>query len=349
MRLFRSAGAVLACLCLLCCLWVPSQAEVQRYTANFSDVFDTVSQLVIYSDSQEDATALAQKAYSLLRYYHQLFDIYNDHPKVVGVYELNQRAADSPVQVEQELFDLLVFAKEMYTLTNGNMNIAMGSVLRIWHHYREQGLQAPQAAQLPPIHILEEAAPHTSLDQVILDETNRSVFFADPLLKLDLGAIAKGYAVERVADALAADGATGVLLSIGGNVRAIGLRPDGTAFTVGVQNPDLEAAQQNLRIVGLSDASLVTSGSYQRFYTVNGTNYHHIIDQDTLMPAQHVWAVSVITEDSGVADALSTALFNMPLEEGLALVAGLPQVEALWVKHDGSVVVSDGFSSLEVN
>ena len=90
----------------------------------------------------------------------------------------------------------------------------------------------------------------------------------------------------------------------------------------------------------------MTSGSYQRYYTVNGKQYHHIIDPATLMPATHVWAVSVVTKDSGLADALSTALFNLPLEDGKSLIESLPGTEALWVNWDGSMVMSEGLPSL---
>lgn len=334
--------------CVLLLTSCAASAETQRYTASFLDVFDTASQLVIYADSQEEANRLAQLIYSELLRYHKLFDQYNDWPQVTGVYEVNQKAAAEPVTVEAELFDLLRFAKEMAVLTDGKTNIAMGSVLKLWHQAREDGLNHPESAYLPDEDALKQAAQHTNPDDLVLDEEKGTVCFADPALQLDLGAIAKGYAVEQVAKMLEADGVNGVLLSIGGNVRAIGVRPDGTAFPVGVQNPDLQSEQNHIAIISLKNASLVTSGSYQRFYTVNGQQYHHIIDPATLMPARHLWAVSVVTKDSGLADALSTALFNLPVGEGQQLIAAIPEAEALWVLLDGTLVASDGFQSLMI-
>ena len=337
-------------ICLLLCAWLlcgcATAAHAQRYTASFVDVFDTASQLVIYADTQEEANRLAQWIYGELLRYHKLFDQYNDWPDVVGIYEVNEKAAAAPVAVEPELFALLTFAKEMYTLTCEKTNIAMGSVLRLWHQAREDGLNHPEAAYLPEMSALQEAARHINPEHLILDETTQTVVFADPAMKLDVGAIAKGYAVEQVAQQLEAEGISSVLLSIGGNVRAIGVRPDGTAFPVGVQNPDLAAENNHIAILNLTNASLVTSGSYQRYYTVNGKQYHHIIDPVTLMPATHVWAVSVVTKDSGLADALSTALFNLPLEDGKSLIESLPGTEALWVNWDGSMVMSEGLPSL---
>ncbi|MEG0996289.1 MAG: FAD:protein FMN transferase, partial [Clostridia bacterium] len=141
-------------------------------------------------------------------------------------------------------------------------------------------------------------------------------------------------------------GVTNALLSIGGNVRTIGTHADGTDFRVAVENPDKHAENQTLLTLNLHDLSLVTSGSYQRYYTVAGKAYHHIIDPDTLMPSAYFWAVSVITQDSGLADALSTALYNLPIEKGKALIDGLDGVEVLWVANDGTLIESDGFSAL---
>lgn len=323
-------------------------AAAQRYTASFIDVFDTASQLVIYTDDQADANRLAQQIHAELLYYHQLFDQYNHTPGVNSVYVLNRQAAKAPVKVETPLFRLLSLGKAMYAKTGGKVNIAMGSVLSLWHEAREHGLEHPESAYLPDMEALRQAAQHTDPDHILLDEENMTVFFTDPELKLDLGAVAKGYAVERVADTLAAQGATGIVLSIGGNVRTLGTRPDGGIFGIGVQNPDLTSDIQHIAVLGLENASLVTSGSYQRYYTVDGKEYHHIIDPDTLMPSEYAWAVSVVTEDSGLADALSTALFAMSIEDGKALLTQYPGTEALWVEKNGNIVYSDGLEQLLV-
>ncbi len=335
--------AMLLCLVLLLGC---TTAAAQRFTASFLDVFDTASQLIIYTDHQEEANRLAQQIHSELLYYHQLFDQYNDTPGINSVYTLNRQAAIAPVKVDAPLFRLLSLGKAMYTKTGGKVNIAMGSVLSLWHDAREKGLESPGSAALPDMEMLRQAVLHTNPECIILDEQKQTVFFSDPELKLDLGAVAKGYAVERVADTLAAQNATGIVLSIGGNVRTLGTRPDGSLFSIGVQNPDLTSELQHIAVLGLENASLVTSGSYQRYFTVDGRQYHHIIDPDTLMPADYVWAVSVVTEDSGLADALSTALFTMSVEDGKTLLAAYPGTEALWVHKDGTIVYSDGLPEL---
>ena len=315
----------------------------QEYTVYWFDVFDTVTRVVGYAPSQEEWTRQMDALHQDLVSYHQLFDIYNSYEGVTSLKDVNEQAASRPVPVDERTFEMLSLAKEMYTVTNGKLNIAMGDVLSLWHDYREEGLADPDSARLPPQEDLEAAAQHGNIQDLILDEENHTVYFADPQLQLDVGSVGKGYAVEQAARAAEARGGKSLFISVGGNLRAIGHRADGRDWTGGVQNPwDLEAT---LCSVSVQDGeSLVTSGDYQRYYTVDGKRYCHLIDPDTLYPAETFDGVSVLCADSGLADCLSTGLFCMSLEEGQALVESLDGVEACWQLADGSVVYSDGFS-----
>ena len=142
-----------------------------------------------------------------------------------------------------------------------------------------------------------------------------------------------------------------MLLSVGGNVRAIGdkISDDGghTPWAVGVQNPDLNADDQSVVVLDIKDKSLVTSGIYERYYTVDGKNYHHIINPDTLFPEHDYLSVSIVTKDSGVGDALSTAVFNMDLEAGKKFIEDYEGVEAMWILPDMSLVYSSGFEAMK--
>ena len=131
----------------------------------------------------------------------------------------------------------------------------------------------------------------------------------------------------------------------GGNVETIGTKADGTPWRVGVQNPDPDTAQSYLHVVNLNDSCLVTSGTYQRYYEVDGVRYHHIINPDTLMPWDTYDSVSILCDDSARADALSTAVFNMDPEAGLGFVEAQEDVEALWVFPDGTEMQSSGFQA----
>lgn len=321
-------------------------SDLVRYQTSFFDVFDTYSEVTVYAATETLAQAEADKAHAALVEYHQLYDIYNDYEGLANLKTVNDQAGAAPVAVDERIIGLLTYAKEMEQKTNGRMNIAMGSVLSIWHDYRTAGLADPESAALPSLAELQAAAEHTNIEDLIIDAEAGTVFLADPALQLDVGAIAKGYATEQVAQMLLADGVQNALLSIGGNVRAIGTKSDGSLWRVNIQNPDLTAENQSLFTLSLTNLSLVTSGSYQRYYTVDGKQYHHIIDPDTLFPAEYLWSVSVITEDSALADALSTALFTLPVEQGQALLANFDSVEALWVTPDGTETETDGFAAL---
>lgn len=316
-----------------------------RYETSFLDVFDTVTQVVLYADSQRAAQARFSAIHEELKTYHQLFDIYHNYPGIKNLKSINDAAGKAPVVVDAAILELVRLAKQTYALSDGRMNIAMGSVLSIWHDCREQGIADPEHAALPSMTLLTQAAAHTDISRVVVDEMAQTVYLTDPQLRLDVGGIAKGYAVELVAATAKADGVESLLISVGGNVRTIGVRGDGKPWKAAVQSPDEEGLLYTLNV---SDMSLVTSGDYQRYYTVDGKNYHHIIDPQTRMPADYFSSVSVLCADSAMADALSTALFCMPLAQGQALIKTLPDTEAFWIAPDGAEAFSDGFLSYVV-
>lgn len=325
---------------------LPSAPEMKRFDASFLELFDTVSVINGYDVGKESFAAFAQEVHDTLLAYHNLYNIYHTNDVAASIQTINDNAGIQPVQVDRRIIDLLKVSKELHAITGGRTNVAFGAVLRIWHAYREEGIDDPQNASLPPQDALREAAKHTDINDVIIDEAAGTVFLADPEMSLDVGAIGKGYATEQAAQLIEQSGRTNVLLSIGGNVRAIGTKPDGSPWYVGIQNPDMEKEEKSLFTLNIDGLSVVTSGVYQRYYTVDGEIYHHIIDPDTLMPAAYFLSVAVVTRDSGLADGLSTALFCMPLDEGKRLVEMFDQVEACWVLHDGSIEMTDGFRAL---
>ncbi len=319
-----------------------------KYTDYSFDYFDTATTLVGYANSKEEFDGVCARIKEQLGEYHRLYDIYHRYEGINNLCTVNDRVegAHRPVEVDGKIIDLLVYAKELYALTGGKMNVAMGSVLSLWHQYRTAGISDPATAALPPMDQLQQAALHTDMEQVIIDEAASTVFLADPAMSLDVGAVAKGYATEQVARSLEQQGITGYILNVGGNVRCVGSRPNGEPWAVGIENPNAEDRENPyVAYLRLADRSLVTSGSYQRYYTVNGVRYHHIIDPVTLMPGTNYMSVSVLCADSGRADALSTALFSMSYEEGAKLIEGLADVEAMWVMADGEQNYSSGFKT----
>ena len=324
---------------LLCGCTEQQPVEQKQYTATFLDLFDTVTTVMGMADSEAEFTACAQAIHDELLRYHQLFDIYNEYPDIHNLKTVNDRAGQSPVQVAPEVIALLKDCKAYFTLTKGKVNAAMGSVLSLWHQARNDGIRDPMNAKLPAAQALENAALHRDFASVLLDEAASTVYITDSQTQLDVGAIAKGWATQKVAESAP----SGMLISVGGNVCATGPKTaDGTRWVIGIQDPDSDG---NLHTIYLSKGSVVTSGDYQRSYTVAGERYHHIIDPDTCMPATYWRSVTVVCSDSGLADALSTALFLLPREEGEALLARCG-AEALWLDHSGTEFMTPGFREM---
>lgn len=312
------------------------EKEKQVYQTVFLDVFDTVTTLRGYEESEQAFQQRAEQVHQALQEYHDLFDIYNDYPG--GLKQVNDNAGLSPVRVDRVVLDLLKDCRDYYELTHGRVNVAMGSVLYLWHEAREAGLNDPEHAALPEMEKLKEAAKHSSFDTVLIDEQAGTVFLSDPSQRLDVGAVAKGWTAQRVSQLLP----EGYMLNVGGNVCTRGVKPGGGKWNIAVQSPN--AGEDNLCVVSLAGQSLVTSGDYQRSYTVDGKRYHHIIDPDTLMPSEYWRSVSILCDDSGLADCLSTALFLLPLEEGKAL-AEQYNVEVMWVDADMNITQTPGFTA----
>ncbi len=327
-----------------------ARPKTLRYQAEFLTLFNTVTRIVGYANSEEEFSALAEQIRDKLEEYHQLYDIYNDYDGVSNLKTINDNAGTAPVLVDGRIIDMLEFAKRQCAESGGRVNVALGAVLRIWHDYREAGLSDPQNAELPPAALLEEAARHTNIEDVVIDREASTVYLKDPEMSLDCGAVAKGYATEQAALYAESLGVKSLLLSVGGNIRAIGEKAEADGkgekrWTIGIQNPDKASEKKELLSVLIADFSVVSSGVYERYYTVNGQKYHHVIDPETLMPSAYYDQVTILCRDSGLGDALSTAVFNMPLNEGRKYIENLDGVEALWVMKDGGLEYSSGFLS----
>ncbi len=319
--------------------------EPEKQAKSFYEFFDTVSTVISYAgDGSEVFAANAEAVSSLLGEYHKLFDIYYEYSGINNLKTVNENAGMAPVKVDKKLIDFLVYAKSVYTLTGGATNVSMGSVLSLWHDERENATLSPESARLPSADNLTNAAKHTDINNLIIDEENCTVFLSDPDMSLDVGALGKGYATERAAEMLISRGVTSYVLNVGGNIRAIGEKVSGQGWITGITNPDKTSDEAFVCKVIIKNVSLVTSGDYERYYTVNGTRYHHIIDPETNMPSEYFSSVSVFTLDSGLADALSTALFCMSYEEGKALAASIGGVDVIWVTKNGDMHHTDGVS-----
>ena len=339
-------------LLLSLCLLIPfisscKDKEVRVQSRSYYEYFDTVSTILSYKgDTEDEFYNNCEMISDYLGEYHRLFDIYYEYSGINNLKTVNKNAGKAPVKVDDRLIDFLLYCKDVYTLTGGKTNIAMGSVLKLWHDCREAAESDPENARIPTAAELAEASAHCDINNLIIDTKERTVYISDPKMQLDVGAIGKGYATERTAELLMDRGVSAYVLNIGGNIRAIGEKADGNGWDTGITHPNKSSDERFIARVVIKNTSLVTSGDYERYYTVGGVKYHHIIDPDTLMPSKYFTSVSVFTTDGGLADALSTALFCMSYEDGLALVNSIGGVEVIWVNLEYNVKMTPGVNTV---
>ena len=312
---------------------------LERYNSRYIGVFDTVTTLVGIAKDQESFEVYDSLIKDELTRLHQLFDTFKSYEGINNLKTVNDQAGIAPVEVDPVVIELLEQAIHANEISNGMVNLALGPVLEIWHDYRDHGQSDPLNAALPSLAELEAANLHTDISKIEIDKENSTVYLPDPKMSLDVGSGSKGLAVELASKLAIEAGFEHFLLSAGGNVKAVGFRDaKSEPWRVGIQHPD-ENPGEYIDIVYVSDMAVVTSGVYERNYTVDGQSYHHIIHSEHLFPVNHFDAVTLIVPDSGLADSLTTALFNMTLEEGKAFVESIPDAAALWVK-DGEITYS---------
>lgn len=326
------------------------QTGYTKYSAQFYGTFDTIVQIIGYSKSEEDFSRYAGQIKSRMEELSHLYDIYYEYSSENNIKTINDNAGIQPVAVQEEILDLIEFCQEWYEKTDGKVNIALGPVLAIWHSYMERYSADASDAKLPQMDKLQEKLPLCNMSDVIVDREAGTVYLAREGMSLDVGAVAKGYATQLACQEVYEAGFTSFIVSAGGNVVAGDPPLDGvrSSWGVGIQDPftaDELNGGNSVDVAYVKNTCVVTSGDYQRFYMVGEQRVHHIIDPDTLMPADYYRGVTVITPDSGIADLASTTLYTMPYERSRTMAEQMGW-EAMWIFADGTVECTDGMISL---
>lgn len=314
----------------------PSQEgkeELQRFSRQDFAGFDTLTQIVGYAPDQATFKEQTDWIVAQIKKYDELFSGFAPSKEGLNLQQLNEQAGQGPVKVDPDLFNLIQLSLKIAEQSEGAYNPAMDTVTTLWRQAMEDSRKNPEQAHLPDPDALAEAGKHIDYTQVKLNTQDQTVEFLDPELRLDLGGTAKGFALELVMDQMADRGLDHYLISMGGNVKSLGSKPGGLDWTVGIRDP--EDAQGVFDTLQVHDLSVVTSGIYERNFTVEGKMYHHLLDPKTLYPQDRYVSLTVLVEDSGIADGLSTALFNLDETAGKKLAdqygAGI-----IWIYPDGS-------------
>lgn len=249
---------------------------------------------------------------------------------------VNANAGIAPVKVSEDLFSMVATAVAWYDKTDGSFNILIGNAMDLWGF----GTENPR---VPAREELTAALRETDCHEILLDEEQSTIYLPQKDMTMDLGGIAKGYATDRAVQALRKLGVKNAVINAGGNVYVLGGKADGGRWKVGVQDP--RNPQGIALVLEASDASLVSSGDYQRYFEVDGVRYHHILDPATGYPARASAGTTIIAKSSTIADILSTACFIKGPQKGIELAESLPEVNAaLVIDGDGEL-----FKTSELN
>lgn len=290
--------------------------------------FDTVISLTCYGYDSQD---ILEEAFALCDYYEKTL---SRTVKNSDIWNINH-AAGSPVKVHEETASLLQKALEYSRMTGGLIDPTVTPLSELWNFTGDPRGPVPEKARI------EELLTHIGYQTIRIDGT--SVQLTDPDAEVDLGFIAKGFIADRLKDFFLEKGMESALINLGGNVLAVGSKPDGSAFRTGIQKPFGKTGEA-LQVIELRDRSLVSSGSYERCFEQDGVLYHHILDPSDGYPADTgLSGVTVLSYSSLEGDALSTACFLLGLQKGTELINSMPDTEALFVMADGSIHKTDGF------
>ncbi|RAU36994.1 FAD:protein FMN transferase [Enterobacter sp. RIT418] len=271
--------------------------------------------------------ALASRVFRLIKRYEDLLTVNRAQSQVM---DINHAAGKHAVAVSRPVFELIRCAKAASMIKDSAFNLAIGPLVKRW----KIGFQGDS---VPPADEIAALLKITRPEEVMLDEASSSVFLARPGMEIDLGAIAKGYIADRVRDYLRKEGADLGLINLGGNVQTLG-SPDG-GWSIGLKKPF--AGDALIGTLTVENRSVVTSGTYERYFEQNGRRYHHILDPRTGYPLDNALdSVTLISTDSIDGDIWTTLLFGMGVEKGCAALRARPDIEAIFVTKAKEVVLS---------
>lgn len=324
---------------------VTDTTELEKHTEKVYEYFDTITTFMAYTKDEEEFEHYVSVLNEELKKYHELYNSYDAFEGVNNFRTINENAGKEAVAVDPKIIELIEYSKEMYDLTGGKINIAMGSLLGLWHDAREISVNNPDEAKIPEESVLKKASSHKDINAIEIDKEKNTVYISDPDVRIDIGAIGKGYATKIIAKRLEEEGLKHGILSVGGDDVLIGDNPasENSYYKIAIQNPDLKDKENPYSsVVSLRNTSVVTSGDYQRYFMVDGKRYHHIIDPETMYPSTKWRSVSVILDDIAEADTISTYLFILDYEEGLEFAKKVG-AEVLWIDEDYNLFATEGW------
>lgn len=294
-------------------------------------LLDTFVSITLYGESDD---TLLDKPFDRIRELNDMLTAFNEGSELTLIKE---NAGIQPVAVSEDTYNIIEKSIDYSKTSAGYFDVTTGPLIDLW------GINAPEIKEAPSPESIEAAREKINYTKIVLNNADKTVYLTDSGMSVNLGAIAKGYIADAIMITLKEEGVKHALVNLGGNVMLMGGKGDNTAYGVGVEDPR-NPGNGYLGVISLKDGAVVTSGDYQRYFTdSSGQRYHHILDPFTGYPSKSgLIQVTVITEASVDADSLSTTLFLLGLDKGLALVEEMPGVEAVFITGDNQIIATKG-------
>ena len=287
-------------------------------------VMGTFARVVVVAENRSAGLNCIRAAMAEI---HRVDDLMSDYKSDSDIGRVNEMAAEVPVPVSESTFEVLQRSVEFSKLTGGAFDVTVGPLMDLFRQAKEEGI-APTPEQIA------EARSKVGFEKLRLDSEDRTVQFAVEAMRLDLGGIAKGYAIDKAVEAARGSGALGGMVDIGGDIRCFGSPPEGREhWLIAVQDPNHAVGQIGrsglLLTLKVTDVAVTTSGDYQQYVMIDGKRQSHIMNRQTGRSAEGLSSVTIIAGNATDADALATSVTVMGAERGLALIEKRPGIEAI--------------------
>ena len=289
----------------------------------------TVVTVSLYDSNDE---AILDKVFNKVKDLESILSI-NENGTLVD--KINEEAGIKPVKVDDDTYNIVKKGIEYSNLSNGLFDISVGPIVKLWN------IGLPEA-RVPSQEEIDEKLPLIGYSDIEIDDTNKTIFLKRKGMMIDLGSIAKGYAADEISRILTENNVNSAIIDLGGNIYAHGIKPSGQDWNIGIQNP-FSTRGDIIGVLKVKNKTVVTSGIYERYIEKDGVKYHHLLNPNTGYPFENnIAGVSIITDKSIDADALSTTVFAKGLEGGLKFVETLPNVDAIFITKDNKVYITNG-------
>lgn len=337
---FKKAVEVLAVVIILgiiifAIINIVNQESIQKYSKT-ELLLDTVFDIAVFTEDEAEGNRLLREAFNEVRALEKTFSRFVSGSEVD---KINQKAGEGSVEVSSDMLKVVRSGIYFGEITEGSFDITIAPLMELW------GFGTGEQ-RVPSQEEIEEILPLVDYREIQLDEQRFTVYLPQEEMSLDLGGIAKGYIVDSIVQYLESQNVELATVNAGGDIRVIGTREDGTPWRIGIRNPRNNNGQDIIAVIPIVDQAVVTSGDYERYFTIDGKSYHHILDPHNGFPAAEVISVTIVAEECITADALSTAVFVLGPQKGMELVESLSGVEGLIIDNQERLHVSSGLQDI---